>query len=368
MSDDKVYNPEEIEDSPFPNEDTIESFDVSQSTSGDKINAQQIKDQKMPSRRIAQELIGTALNTKSQKILKEFEFTDSGAIKVGEYENGVSGDLKISPNGLVARNDAGTTTFAIDGTSGDAVFKGTVQAGSVISGIIQSDSVISGDVTVGGDGNANGSIAVLDENNDEKITINKDGMSVDGGEIVFNKDGMSVDGGKITISDAGITINDGKLTIKDDSDSIIVDSKGLVSINNFVSTQSTYTGNQTITGTSETDINNVTAQFTLNRTAVVLFFFNTINWVMTGAGDRCNVIIRFKIQYDGDPGWYTRATDYNIDSSVGYFNGHRYTQQYMTTMPAGTHNIKLTAQQYSTTGSPQTKIWEAGLGYIIFGK
>lgn len=210
MSDDKVYNPEEIEDSPFPNEDTIEGFDVSQSTSGDKINAQQIKDQKMPSRRIAQELIGTALNTKSQKILKEFEFTDSGAIKVGEYENGVSGDLKISPNGLVARNDAGTTTFAIDGTSGDAVFKGTVQAGSVISGIIQSDSVISGDVTVGGDDNANGSIAVLDENNVEKITLDKDGM----------------------------TINDGKLTVKDEDNTTILNSEGLVSTAVFGSEES----------------------------------------------------------------------------------------------------------------------------------
>jgi len=144
----KVYTPEEIDDNPFPTEDSIEGFDVTQNTSNDIINAQKIADQSFPSKRVAVELLSTALNTKSKKILQEFEFTSSGAIKVGEYQNGVSGELKISPNGLVARNNAGSTTFAIDGDTGDAVFTGTIQAGTLIGGQV---AVGDGDILIDGE-------------------------------------------------------------------------------------------------------------------------------------------------------------------------------------------------------------------------
>jgi len=134
--DNKVYTPATIEDTPFPDSEAIE-LGTSQTRGADTYGSESIKDQALPTKRIAQETIGQALNTKSRKILAEFEFELSGAIQIGKYENGVSGDIKISPNGIVARDSAGLTTFTIDGTTGSAVFKGSVQAGSIITGLVQ---------------------------------------------------------------------------------------------------------------------------------------------------------------------------------------------------------------------------------------
>lgn len=141
--DDKVYYPQVIEETPLPQGDAAVSYNSSQSTSGGTTQPSTIKDQTPPTKRVAVELIGSSLNTKSKKILGEFQFTQSGAIQVGKYTNGVSGDIKISPSGIVARNQSGITTIAIDGDTGDATFAGTIQAGTLISG-----SVVVGDNNV----------------------------------------------------------------------------------------------------------------------------------------------------------------------------------------------------------------------------
>lgn len=67
-----------------------------------------------------------AINTATGTILGEFDFGESGALQIGTYSNGVSGDLKLSPAGILARNSAGATTFSIDGTTGVAVLAGLV--------------------------------------------------------------------------------------------------------------------------------------------------------------------------------------------------------------------------------------------------
>lgn len=132
MDDIKVYKPEEVQDAPFPGQDQ-QPTEASQSTADGIFTPRQTKDVPFPKKLIASEVIGNTLNTSSRKILAEFEFTPSGAIKVGEFESGVSGDIKISPNGIVARNKNDEITVAIDGTTGDATFRGTIMAGSVIS-------------------------------------------------------------------------------------------------------------------------------------------------------------------------------------------------------------------------------------------
>lgn len=136
MAKEKIYYPETIEDTPFPLQEGAVSFDIDQKTSNDKYGAKEVKSRDFPTRRVAYELLGSALNTRSRKILAEFEFTQTGAIQIGDYKNGESGDLRISPNGITARDSSGLTTFAIDGTTGNAVFKGEVQAGTLISGLV----------------------------------------------------------------------------------------------------------------------------------------------------------------------------------------------------------------------------------------
>ena len=134
MADEKVYVPETIQDQPFPQEGVAVSYDASQPSANQTYSPSVVKDQTFPIKRIAVDLIGSALNTKSRKILAKFEFTKSGSIQVGEYEHGVSGDIRISPSGITTRNLSGNTTFALDGDTGDAVFAGTIQTGTLIAG------------------------------------------------------------------------------------------------------------------------------------------------------------------------------------------------------------------------------------------
>ncbi len=74
------------------------------------------------------DLINDRLDTDAKNILDEFTFGASGAIQIGTYVNGVSGDIRLSPNGIVSRNKTGANTIAIDGTTGDITIVGTVTA------------------------------------------------------------------------------------------------------------------------------------------------------------------------------------------------------------------------------------------------
>lgn len=136
MAEDKIYLPDTIDDSPLPNQYESANYTVSQDTGNEMFSQVKIPENKPPTKKIAYELISSALNTKSKKILAEFQFTESGAIQIGKYENGVSGDLRLTPNGITARDLSGVTTFAIDATTGNAVFKGTIQAESFVGGAV----------------------------------------------------------------------------------------------------------------------------------------------------------------------------------------------------------------------------------------
>jgi len=136
MADEKIYTPDEIDDSPLPNQFESADYSSSQTYSDDVTSPAKTKENRPPTMKIAYELIGSSLNTKSKKILAEFQFTESGAIQIGKYENGVSGDLRLTPNGITARDLSGVTTFAIDATTGNAVFKGTIQAESFVGGAV----------------------------------------------------------------------------------------------------------------------------------------------------------------------------------------------------------------------------------------
>lgn len=139
MDENKVYYPETIDQNPLPVTGGLVGQlapVVSGSGNGEEkqYTTPRIDQIPFPERVYAVETIGATLNTKARKILGGFSFGKYGGIQVGEYENGVTGDIKISPNGIVARNSNGDTTFALDGETGDATFLGTIAAGSVIVG------------------------------------------------------------------------------------------------------------------------------------------------------------------------------------------------------------------------------------------
>lgn len=148
MTDDKikVFHPEVINETPLPNQ-TEADFGV-QTAGGQTYYPTEIPDNPFPERKVANELISSSLNTKSKKILAEYQFTPHGAIQIGKYQSGKSGDIRISPDGLVGRNKQGQTTFAIDGDTGDATFLGRILAGSVITTTISADYIKAGTLTV----------------------------------------------------------------------------------------------------------------------------------------------------------------------------------------------------------------------------
>lgn len=135
--DDKVYYPQVIPDEPFPQTalDSVLAPTLG-ADSKQSYSPSTISDQSMPTKRVATELLSTSLDTNKRKILQEFEFTQSGSLQIGKFEQGVSGDLRLTPNGITGRDIAGLITFAINALTGDAVFKGSVQAGSVVTGAV----------------------------------------------------------------------------------------------------------------------------------------------------------------------------------------------------------------------------------------
>lgn len=142
MSDEKLYTPEVLESNPLPGQDNIVTFATAHDSTQQGNQTTQLygpsttKEQFVPTKRIATELLSDKLNTQTRKILGEFQFTPSGAIQIGNYQDGSNGDIRISPNGIVTRNKTGLSTFSLDGDTGDAVFAGTIQAGTLISGAV----------------------------------------------------------------------------------------------------------------------------------------------------------------------------------------------------------------------------------------
>lgn len=95
----------------------------------------------IPQTVIATDTVATSINTETKKILGEYEFEQLGAIQIGEFKQAVSGDIKISPDGITATNKEGEKSFHLDGETGDATFKGTVQAKDFV--IADKDGLIS---------------------------------------------------------------------------------------------------------------------------------------------------------------------------------------------------------------------------------
>lgn len=167
--DEKVYEPEVIQENPFPGEVIQQVTSATQAVIAGNYTPNTTREKRFPIKKVAVELISQVLNTKSKKILQEFQFTPSGALQVGDFKEGISGDLRISPNGLTARNSSGITTFTIDGDSGDAAFAGQIQTGSLVTGLL----AVGGDnVVIDGEGQR---ITMTDSNGDVRVLIGDDG-------------------------------------------------------------------------------------------------------------------------------------------------------------------------------------------------
>ena len=128
---------------------TFKSATIDAASTIDGLSAATLADAIDSSGHFADNAISTATST----ILGSFTFGASGALQIGTYVNGVSGDLKISPTGILARDSTGATTFSINGTTGVAVVSGLVVGTNVGLGTAQTASqvttIIGNTVTTG---------------------------------------------------------------------------------------------------------------------------------------------------------------------------------------------------------------------------
>lgn len=120
----KIFFPNTIADKPIDggsignNTDTKDTAFSPNSSPSNEINSPVL----------ASDVVGMSMNTQARQILGGYTFGQVGSLAVGKYVAGVSGDIRISPSGIVGRNTSGTNTFTIDGTTGSATFLGTVTA------------------------------------------------------------------------------------------------------------------------------------------------------------------------------------------------------------------------------------------------
>src|SRR3990167_7113097 len=160
MDDEQVYTAEGVEENPCPG--GVDPIFLGQSSPKDTFAPTVSKDTKIRTKRTAVELLSTALNTRSRKVLQEFELQQSGGFQIGNFQEGLSGDVRITPNGLTGRNIAGLVTFALD-TDGNLALVGELRAGSTVTGqvIVGNNRVI-----IDVDDNGQPSIIVSDGSND----------------------------------------------------------------------------------------------------------------------------------------------------------------------------------------------------------
>jgi hypothetical protein len=78
-----------------------------------------------------------AIDTANGTILGDFTFGVLGAIQIGNYVNGVTGDIRISPTGILGRDKDNNTTFSINATTGIAILNGLVVGMNVGLGTAQ---------------------------------------------------------------------------------------------------------------------------------------------------------------------------------------------------------------------------------------
>jgi hypothetical protein len=160
--------PETITDQPVPLIDgstLVASGSASSPVTANSVaeTPQVITDVVLPDVPIAVETNSQSIDTETKRIKGNYTFESLGAISIGEFAQGVSGAIKISPDGISGININGDQTFAIDGSTGDASFAGTLEAGTIISGAM---NVGSPSVVIDG---LNGRIIVNDGTHDRVL-------------------------------------------------------------------------------------------------------------------------------------------------------------------------------------------------------
>lgn len=223
-----------------------------------------------------------------------------------------------------------------------------VQDGAITSekvGTISFNQAAGGTITLGGAGNGNGIIRVLNSSNVQKVTV----------------------------SNSGIAVTDGNISIANTAGTTILDGSGLVSQANFPNAYIFSDTDGTTTSSSYTAVAGASlGPFVLSR-ATNVYVFSFIYGQNPGfPGNGYYARFQGSDSVDGQlfsgPIFQTHALQ-SIDFSGSSWNTFETVQPFsmavIDTLSAGTHTLSL---NYRTEGGGGSAIVEAfGFGYIVLG-
>lgn len=209
--------------------------------------------------------------------------------------------------------------------------------GQEVSGVkiknLNWDKGIGGTLRLGGENDTDGSIKVYDAFNEEKVSIDKE----------------------------GIEIYDGNFTMYDNDGDIIIDDEGIVSSTNFLSTVTSYGTNQSFTTTSYVDLTNSSRTITTTRDTMCLFSLVLPAYLVESIGNTGSGVIFIDI--DG-----VKSNSGAIFLFTGNTFRRTYGITYFKVLSAGTHTVKVSARlEYIFAGAPSLEISEYTFSHVLLG-
>ena len=258
-------------------------------------------------------------------------------------------------NSLPNRNLSYTTATEFGAnTEGGAIGNynmGSINAGKVNAGTISAEVAYAGTLTFG---QLKGGTATLGGTTDGNgvLSVNNDA----GTEVVrLDKD--------------GVTINTGKMTIKDDSETTIIDAKGLVSAANFASdsvvnsTGRSYSNSAAYEDIANTSI--TTSSLARSTEVLILYTVNVVEFPLNGTTAFAGkVTLRIDSTDQTNNNFELQLTSLSSIANVSAWGGP-LTAVGIVTLAAGTHTLKLRAQTINTNS--QLNVESTSLVYIVLG-
>lgn len=132
----KIIYPTVIEPTPLNGQEYQFNSGTTSSTSSimGTTSSETTKTRTLSPPQYAKEVVSSRLNTISGQITSKFEFTKFGALEIGQ--EGETGWIRITGDGIVAEDINGDQTFYIDGRTGNATFSGELAANNILTGEI----------------------------------------------------------------------------------------------------------------------------------------------------------------------------------------------------------------------------------------
>ena len=212
--------------------------------------------------------------------------------------------------------------------SGNLVGKG-ISADSITTGEMSFDRAQGGSLTLGGLNNKLGQFFLKDEEANDRVTMDKD----------------------------GIIIKQGALNIKDNKNNTVIDASGIVSTTAFNWYNITDETDRTATSATMDDITNTSLNIILERPTTIIFFIS-MQFIINIGTNRLYITVGLNIDGTLYPTTSGFGTPVGWDcrfQAAGISEYTNFSSHYLTTLNTGAHYAKLQWQNYLSSPAGNTR-------------